>query len=184
MSISNIMTYEEAGPLSRGQSPETIPSREELLTTAIHYASPVSYKQGTLVNTRQNTTQNFYYVEKGRIEVSYLDDKTRIIVALIGAGSFLGEAGFFDGGARTRDIMAVEDTRLQVFTLENMERFQQDDPFAYGRFLILLTRSICSKHRRIVAEQPPRRRSIKKQLPEAQTAQTIPLHGHVKKTRG
>lgn len=181
MSISNIVTYEEAAPLPREQSLETIPSREELLTTAIRYASPVSHKQGSPVNTRQNTVQNFYYVEKGCIEVSYLENETRIIVAMIGAGNFLGEASFFDGGARVRDIVAVNDTLLQVFTLESMERFQQEDPFTYGRFLVLLTRSICAKHRRIAAEQPPRQISLTNHLSETQNAKTIPIRGYKKK---
>ncbi|HID71019.1 MAG TPA: cyclic nucleotide-binding domain-containing protein [Desulfobacterales bacterium] len=180
MSVANIITYEESAPFSTEQMVETIPSREELLVTAIRYASSVSYKQGTPVDTRQDTAQSFYYVEKGRIEVSYLEDETRIIVAMIGAGNFLGEASFFDGGARVRDIVAVKDTLLQVFTLESMERFQQEDPFTYGRFLVLLTRSICAKHRRIVAEQPPRRISFKNHPLKTQNAKTIPLREYKK----
>jgi len=181
MSVANIITYEEAAPFSTEHPVEIIPSREDLLATAIRYASPVSYKQGTPVNARQDTAQSFYYVEKGRIEVSYLEDETRIIVALIGAGNFLGEASFFDGSARVRDIRAVKDTLLHVFTLAGMERFQQEDPFTYGRFLVLLTRSICAKHRRIVAEQPPRQTFFKNQVQETQKTKTIPLHGDKKK---
>ena len=182
MSVANIITYEEAAPFSAEQPVEIIPSREELLATAIRYASPVSYEQGTPVNARQDTAQSFYYVEKGRIEVSYFEDETRIIVALIGAGNFLGEASFFDGSARVRDIMAVKDTLLHVFTLAGMERFQQEAPFTYGRFLVLLTRSICAKHRRIVAEQPPRQTFFKNQLQEAQKANPIPIQGDNKKS--
>ena len=178
MSVANIVTYEEAAPFSKEQPVEIIPSREELLATAICYASPVSYKNGTSVNIKQDLAQSFFFVEKGCIEVSCLEKETRIIVALIGSGNFLGEASFFDGGTRVRDIRAVEDTLLQTFTLKNMEQFQQNDPFTYGRFLVLLTRSICAKHRRIAAEQTPRRISLNNQRQEKVKNRAIPIHCH------
>ncbi len=136
-------------------STETIVPDSELLATALHYASSMNCEQESKIILPGDTSRVFYYVEKGSIEVSYMQEKTRITVALIGAGNFFGEIGFFDGGSRVRDIQAVENSFLRVFTLENMSDFQQSAPLAYSRFLIFLTQSICSKFRRILEEREP-----------------------------
>ncbi len=136
-------------------SAEAIVPDNELLGTAIHYASSMNCEQGSKIILPGDASQIFYYVEKGSIEVSYMQEETRITVALIGAGNFFGEIGFFDGGSRVRDIQAVESSFLRVFTLENMSNFQQNDPLSYSRFLVFLTRSICLKFRRILEEREP-----------------------------
>ncbi len=136
-------------------SVETIVPEDELLLTAIHYAATMNCEQGSKIILPGDTSQVFYFVEKGSIEVSYMQEKTRITVALIGAGNFFGEIGFFDGGSRVRDIQAIEDSSLRVFTLEGMDNFQQNAPLAYSRFLVFLTQSICSKFRRILEEREP-----------------------------
>ncbi len=136
-------------------STETIVPDSELLATALQYASSMNCEKESKIILPGDTSQVFYYVEKGSIEVSYMQEETRITVALIGAGNFFGEIGFFDGGSRVRDIQAVENSSLRVFTLENMSDFQQSDPLAYSQFLIFLTRSICLKFRRILEEREP-----------------------------
>ena len=91
--------------------------------------------------------RSIYYVLKGAIEVSYTDKGTKITVALIGAGQFFGEIGFFDGGSRVRDIKAIQDSNIRVFSENSLLDLQEQDPVLYGNFISYLARSICKKFR-------------------------------------
>lgn len=102
-----------------------------------------------------DTFDSFYYVTKGSVEVSYLANGTKITVAIIGAGSFFGEIGFFDKGPRTCDIKAIEETEIKIFNQRIMDTIQQADPFIFSSFMIYLTEDICKKLRSVLREQEP-----------------------------
>jgi SAM-dependent methyltransferase len=96
-----------------------------------------------------------YYVRRGAIEASYTVRGTKIVVALIGAGNFFGEIGFFDGVSRIRDVYATEDSEIRVFDQGTLAGIQKQDPLLYSRFLTFLAQSICIKFRRILQEREP-----------------------------
>jgi extracellular factor (EF) 3-hydroxypalmitic acid methyl ester biosynthesis protein len=100
-------------------------------------------------------SQYFYYVYKGSIEVSYTVGDTKITVALIGAGNFFGEIGFFDGISRVRDIRATDDSEIRVFNRETLYKLQEDNPVLYAQFLTVMTKNICAKFRRVLEEREP-----------------------------
>jgi hypothetical protein len=90
------------------------------------------------------------------VEVSYSNqDNTRITVALIGAGDFFGEIGYFDGESRVRNILAAGDVEVGIFTTEVMNRIKETDPVLYIDFIMHLTQRICQKFRRIAGENEP-----------------------------
>jgi CRP-like cAMP-binding protein len=108
------------------------------------------------VLTPGTTTNAFYYLVSGSVEVGYTDPHdTRITVALIGAGEFFGEIGYFDGQSRVRDIRTAGTAGIAVFDETVMARLRADQPELYMDFLLLLTGNICTKFRRIAGEREP-----------------------------
>ena len=119
------------------------------------FAKIFSCKKDEAILLSGNDALSFYFVSIGTVEVSYTAEKTKITVAIIGAGSFFGEIGFFDQGSRVRDIKALEQTEILVFNQEVMDRLQQTDPILFSSFILFLTEGICKKFRKILEEREP-----------------------------
>lgn len=128
---------------------------QTLIQAVLPYADAHVRGRGTDLVSMGEPSDCFYYVEEGTLEVSYTTGKTPIVVALIGAGSFFGEIGFFDRLTRTRNIQAVEQVRLRVFDRGTMDRISTDAPLLYGRFLEYVLRSVCGRFRQILSDRGP-----------------------------
>ncbi len=113
------------------------------------------YQRDQAIMLKGSDARSLYYVQKGAVEVSHSVHDTRIVVALIGAGSFFGEIGFFDGVSRVRDIRAIEDTIIRAFDHEQLRKVQEEDPLTYGKLITFLAQSICAKFRRVLEEREP-----------------------------
>ena len=129
----------------------------EILTRVLPFSRDRSCRKNDLVPMQESETPQFFYVEKGSVEVSYTQNQTKIVVAIIGEGNFFGETGFFDGVSRVRNARATCDSAIRVFDIDAMDQIQIKDPLLYGNFVTLLTRSICGKFRRILEESQPMR---------------------------
>jgi len=127
----------------------------ELKNKILPFAKCFSCKKDGAILLRGDDAHSFYYVDTGSMEVSYTAQETKITVAIIGAGSFFGEIGFFDKGVRTRDIKALEDAQIRVFTQEVMTHLQQTEPDLFSSFMFFLTKDICQKFRKILEEEAP-----------------------------
>ena len=73
-------------------------------------------------------------------------------VALVGAGSVLGELAFFDGGPRSAGAWAVNDCEVAAMTPDQFIAFEQSSPslarellFALGRILAIRLRRTNAK---------------------------------------
>jgi len=144
-----------SGSTSAGQQTGQ-PQPPPLLERILGFAAVRSFQAGEPILAPGAATDAFYYLISGAVEVSYTDPHaTRITVALIGTGEFFGEIGFFDGESRVRDIQAVDGARIGIFDSGVMESLRADNPSLYMDFLVLLTRKICSKFRRIAGESEP-----------------------------
>lgn len=132
------------------------PGNEALLERVLPFATIRSFQTDESVLTPESTAESFYYLINGAVEVSYNDrSDTKITVALIGAGDFFGEIGFFDGESRVRNIQAAGDTHIAIFNTEVMTTLRADQPELYIDFLLYLTQNICGKFRRIAGEREP-----------------------------
>lgn len=129
---------------------------QELIARVLAYAKESRFATGDFILPAETESGVFYYVLQGTVEVSYIDEReTKITVALIGAGEFFGEVGFFDRGTRERNISASEEVTVAIFDQEVMAAIRTQEPETYIEFLTYLTRRICRKFRRLAGESSP-----------------------------
>ena len=137
-------------------APVPYPGIIPLLERVLDFATVRFFNAGEPILAPGEATTAFYYLISGTVEVSYTDPfATRITVALIGAGEFFGEIGFFDGESRVRDIQAVGEARIGIFDTPVMDALRTEHPDLYMDFIVLLTQKICGKFRRIAGEREP-----------------------------
>jgi extracellular factor (EF) 3-hydroxypalmitic acid methyl ester biosynthesis protein len=129
---------------------------EKALVAAVTpYAAHLICAEGSELIATGERAECFYFVEEGSLEVSYTAQQTSIVVALIGAGAFFGEIGFFDQLSRTRNVKALTETRLRLFDEPCMARIRSDNPLLYARFLEHVLRSVCGQFRRVLSDRGP-----------------------------
>lgn len=84
--------------------------------TLANYLQPVSLPQGQVVISQGVKDRSVYFVESGSLTVHYEDDRERIRIAMVGAGSLLGEGAFFSHLPRSATVNAGSDCRLWCLT--------------------------------------------------------------------
>jgi extracellular factor (EF) 3-hydroxypalmitic acid methyl ester biosynthesis protein len=127
----------------------------EILARVVPFSQERSCHKNDVIPMQESETPQFFYVEQGSVEVSYTQQQTKIVVAIIAEGNFFGETGFFDGVSRVRNARARCDSTIRIFDPDAMGEIQIKDPLLYGNFVTLLTRSICGKFRRVLEESQP-----------------------------
>ena len=135
--------------------PASSQSEELIIQSFLPISQSEHYARGQEIVNPGSDSNHIYYVEKGAVEVSTSVNDTKIAVAFIGAGSFFGEIGFFDGISRVREVRATEDTVIRKFDQHLMKEVQAQDPQLYGEFVTYMAQSICAKFRRILEEREP-----------------------------
>ena len=131
------------------------PEDAEILNRVLPFSQERFCRATDMVPMQDADARQFFYVQKGSVEVSYPQQQTKIVVAIIGEDNFFGEVGFFDGVSRVRNARATCDSTIRAFDDDTMDRIQNEDPVLYGKFVTLITRSICGKFRRILEESQP-----------------------------
>ena len=132
-----------------------VSSDAAIIKAVIKFADPFICRANKDILVQESESRYFYYVEKGSVEASYTEQKTKIVVALIGAGSFFGEVGFFDNTSRVRDIRAIEDSIIRRFSAKTLSRIEKESPSLYGRLLTLIVENVCAKFRRVLEDRTP-----------------------------
>ena len=85
-------------------------------TTLGDYLQPVSLQQGQVLIEQGVKDRTVYFVESGSLTVHYEDDKDRVRIAMVGAGSVLGEGAFFSHLPRSATVNAGGHSRLWCLT--------------------------------------------------------------------
>lgn len=142
-------------PMMLDESNPPANMNQELIHAVLPYAQHRDVDSDTDLVTMGEPSECFYYVEKGTVEVSYTANRTPIVVAYIGDGSFFGEIGFFDKLTRTRNIKVFADTHLKKFDHQAMNRMATVDPTLYARFLEHLLRTTCERFRQVLSDRGP-----------------------------
>ena len=85
----------------------------ELLGT---YLQPFAVKQGQVLIEQNAADRTVYLVESGQLTVHYEDDKGRLRLASVGAGSAVGEGAFFTRQPRTATVQAASAAKIWSLT--------------------------------------------------------------------
>ena len=81
----------------------------ELLGT---YLQPFAVRQGQVVIEQSASDRTVYLVETGQLTVHYEDDKGRLRLAVVEAGSAVGEGAFFTRQPRNATVQAASAAKL------------------------------------------------------------------------
>lgn len=81
----------------------------ELLGT---YLQPFAVRQGQVVIEQHASDRTVYFVETGQLTVHREDDKGRLRLAVVEAGSAVGEGGFFTRQPRNATVQAASACKL------------------------------------------------------------------------
>jgi extracellular factor (EF) 3-hydroxypalmitic acid methyl ester biosynthesis protein len=135
--------------------PALISQEQMIIKEIMPYSTSLNLRKGEELKLRKEYSRALYYIDSGAMDIFYTLDGTKVIVAVLGPNEFFGEIGFFDGVSRVRDISAIEDTQIKMFPQNLVTKMQTEDPELYGRFITLITRSICKKFRRVLGETEP-----------------------------
>jgi CRP-like cAMP-binding protein len=109
---------------------------------------------GQALLRRGEPDRTLYFVLHGELEVIAHsgDGLTLGRVALVPAGSVLGEQAFFDGGPRSAGAWAVDDCEVAAMTPDQFTQFEAASPalardllFALGRILAIRLRRSTAK---------------------------------------
>ena len=76
------------------------------------YLQPFAVRQGQVVIEQNASDRTVYLVESGQLTVHYEDDKGRLRLAVIEAGSAVGEGAFFTRQPRNATVQASSAAKL------------------------------------------------------------------------
>jgi len=109
---------------------------------------------GEALLRRGEPDRTLYFILHGELEVIAHsgDGLTLGRVALVPAGSVLGEQAFFDGGPRSAGAWAVDECEVAAMTPDQFAQFEEGQPalardllFALGRILAIRLRRTTAK---------------------------------------
>ena len=81
-----------------------------------NYMQPFSLAQSQVLITQGSQDRTLYFVESGSLSVHYEDASDRIRLAIVGAGSVLGEGGLFSHMPRNATVQASTPCKLWCLT--------------------------------------------------------------------
>jgi len=85
--------------------------------------------------------RNAYIIEKGKVEVSFLRDGKKHIVAELGDGEIFGEMSMIDDAPRSATVTALIDTEVVVIQRSRFQRpLTATDPLTNMLLRVVLTR--------------------------------------------
>ncbi|HEY8356383.1 MAG TPA: cyclic nucleotide-binding domain-containing protein [Ramlibacter sp.] len=93
--------------------PTLAPKQWELLGT---YLQPFAVKQGQVLIEQNAADRTVYFVEAGQLTVHYEDDRNRLRLASVNAGSAVGEGAFFTRLPRTATVQAASAAKIWSLT--------------------------------------------------------------------
>lgn len=89
------------------------PQQWEVLAT---YMQPFALQQGQSLIEQGSADQTLYFIESGTLSVHYQDDKGRVRLAMVAAGSMVGEGAFFSRLPRSATVQASNACKLWCLT--------------------------------------------------------------------
>ena len=82
------------------------------------HMQPLSINAGQVIIERGAMDRTIYFVENGMLSVHYEDESSRIRMAMVGAGTVLGEGAFFSHQPRSATVHASSACKLWCLTAQ------------------------------------------------------------------
>ena len=119
------------------------------------YLLPVVLPAGQVLFTQGATDRTLYMVESGSLSVHYQDEKERLRLAIVGAGSVVGEGAFFSNRARSATVQASAPSKLWSLTAIRFTELTNRQPaIALGLAMAagaVLAKRLGNRRRRVAA---------------------------------
>lgn len=80
------------------------------------YMQPFALQQGQSLIEQGSADQTLYFIESGTLSVHYQDEKGRVRLAMVAAGSMVGEGAFFSRLPRNATVQASNACQLWCLT--------------------------------------------------------------------
>ncbi len=95
------------------------------------YMQPFALNSGQVLMEQGALDRTLYFVENGTLSVHYEDEKARVRMALVGAGTVLGEGAFFSHLPRAATVHASTPCKLWCLTpVRYLELANRHSPIA------------------------------------------------------
>jgi CRP-like cAMP-binding protein len=95
------------------------------------YMQPFAMQQGQVLVEQGSNDQTLYFIESGTLSVHYEDDKGRVRLALVAAGTVVGEGAFFSRMPRNATVQASSASKVWCLTaLRFRELSNRNSPIA------------------------------------------------------
>lgn len=85
-------------------------------TALAPFLLPFSLAQNQMLIAQGSLDRTLYFLESGSLSVHYEDESGRVHLAILNAGSVVGEAGFFADMPRNATVQAASDCKLWNLT--------------------------------------------------------------------
>jgi CRP-like cAMP-binding protein len=117
------------------------------------YMQPFALQQGQSLIEQGAADQTLYFIESGTLSVHYQDEKGRVRLAMVAAGSVVGEGAFFSHQPRSATVQATNACKLWCLTaLRFKELANRNSPIALALTLALggvLARRLSNRPKRV-----------------------------------
>lgn len=128
---------------------KTVPIFSDLPLTSLEKISSKmvsrSYYKGQMILLEEGHGETFFVITKGSVKVTRLsEDGREVILAILGESEFFGEMSLLDGGGRSANIVASEDSK--VLTLSRNDFL--DCLESYPRIAIALLQELAIRLRK------------------------------------
>jgi CRP/FNR family cyclic AMP-dependent transcriptional regulator len=151
---SAIASFRIGGSAATASEALPLPNwRDEDWKQLFRFTSTRTVKAGDALIRHGEPDRTLYFVLHGELEVIVhsTDELSMGRVAVVGAGSVLGELAFFDGGPRSAGAWAVDDSEVAAMTPDQYPAFEQNSPALARELLFALGRILAIRLRRTTA---------------------------------
>lgn len=119
------------------------------------YLLPVTLQAGQILFSQGASDRTLYLVESGNLSVHYQDEKERLRLAMVGAGSVVGEGAFFSHRTRSATVQASVPCKLWSLTAIRFAELSNRQPaIALGLVMAVgavLAKRLGNRRRRVAA---------------------------------
>ena len=110
-----------------------------------NYMQPFTLAQSQILIAQGAQDRTLYFVESGSLSVHCQDAAARIRLAIVGAGSVLGEGGFFSHLPRNATVQAATECRMWSITPMRFTELSHRVPTAALALVMALGAVVCKR---------------------------------------